>query len=110
MVRPKVYIVNQAGHDFEAAEKFGDLVSITEGNINVFRPDRSLFTIKQSLTSFTENDYLLLSGNTFGNAMAAIVAACTLRVPNLNLLVYDAKNQRYLHHRLDVSKMLFKRS
>ena len=108
MVRPKVFIVNQAGHDFAEAEKFGDLVSITEGNINVFRPDRSLFTIKQALAPLAENDYLLLSGNTFGNAMAAIVAAATVKI--LNILVYDAKNQRYLHHKLDITRLLFKRS
>jgi len=108
MARPKVYIVNQAGHDFEAAKLFGDLVTITEGNINVFRPDRSLFTIKQALTTFAENDYLLLSGNTFGNALAAVQAASLVKV--LNILVYDAKNQKYLHHKLDIWKMLFKRS
>lgn len=108
MARPRVYIVNQAGHDFSEAQKFGDLVSITEGNINVFRPDRSLFTIKASLSTFAENDYLLLSGNTFGNALAAIQVAS--QVDMLNVLVYDAKNQKYLHHKLDIKRMLFKRS
>lgn len=105
---PKVFIVNQAGHDFDKAKKFGELVYVTTGNINVFRPDRTFFSIKESLSKFTKDDYLLLSGNTFGNVLAALAAVENIN--KINLLVYDAKNLDYLHHVLDLERLIFVRT
>ena len=99
--KPKVFITNKAGHDFSSAELFGDLVPVTTGNINVFRPDRDLFRIQEVLYEFNpEMDYLLLSGNVFANAMA--IAAIYYAHPShdINYLVYDAKNNTYLKHTL----------
>ncbi len=105
---PKVYIVNQAGHDFEKAKRFGDeLVPVTQGNINVFRPDRTLYALKNALKHFGAEDFLLLSGNTLGNVLAAL--AVTQEIAVINILVYDAKNNDYLHHRLDTTTMMFLR-
>ena len=97
----KVYIVNSAGHDFSKAEKYGELVPVVQGHINVFRPDRSLFTITEGLAGFTEDDYLLLSGNTFGNVIAALFLG--RQFATIKLLVYDAKNNDYLCHVLGMT-------
>ncbi len=102
----KVYVVNSAGHDFSKAERYGELVPVVKGHVNVFRPDRSLFTITEGLANFTEDDYLLLSGNTFGNVIAALFLRGQL--PKIKLLVYDAKNNDYLCHVLDTSNGNFK--
>jgi hypothetical protein len=96
----KVYIVNSAGHDFSKAEKYGELIPVVKGHMNVFRPDRGLFTIDEGLKSFTKDDYLLLSGNTFGNVIAALCVAG--RFSKIKMLVYDAKNNDYLCHVLDM--------
>jgi len=105
----KVYILNKAGHDYSGALKWGELVAVVSGNMNVFRPDRSLFSIKEKLEKFDpEKDYLLLSGNTFGNVLSVIHIMHSLKdtIKHVNLLVYDAKNVEYLLHTLDLSKGL----
>ena len=97
----KVFIVNKAGHDFSSAESFGELVPVTTGNINVFRPDRDLFRIQEVLFDFDpQEDYLLLSGNVFANAMAVACIYYKYPYENLSFLVYDAKNNKYLKHTL----------
>ena len=102
----KVYVVNSAGHDFSKAERYGELVPVVKGHVNVFRPDRSLFTITEGLLDFNADDYLLLSGNTFGNVVAALFLG--RRLPKIKLLVYDAKNNDYLCHVLDMGMGEFK--
>lgn len=103
----KVYILNKAGHDYSNANQYGELIAVVSGNMNVFRPDRSLYAIKEKLENFDpDNDFLLLSGNTFGNALAVMFIMNHLKdkVKRVNLLVYDAKNVEYLHHILDIEK------
>lgn len=96
----RVFIVNKAGHDFSSAEKYGELVPVTTGNINIARPDRDLFNITQILNNFKEkDDYLLLSGNVMANAMCVAVLAFS-QVSPLQLLVYDAKSMEYHNHNL----------
>lgn len=102
----KVFILNQAGHDYSGAKKWGELVPVVSGNMNVFRPDRSLFTITEKLSDFNpDTDFLLLSGNTFGNVLCALYVMHHLNgnMKRINLLVYDAKNIEYLHHVLDLT-------
>jgi len=113
----RVYIVNKAGHDFSSAEKYGELVPVTTGNMNVFRPDRPLFQIQEVLEEFDPaTDYLLLTGNVFANVLAVtsiLAARFSKSLAELRFLVYDAKNQRYLHHTLcqnNKGELFFKRS
>lgn len=101
----KVFIVNRAGHDFSSAAKYGELVSVTTGNMNIFRPDRGLYQIQKILEEFNpEFDYLLLSGNVFTNALAVstIIAFRSRKCFSIGLrfLVYDAKNHCYICHTL----------
>lgn len=105
MIDSKVFILNKAGHDYSRAQKWGALVPVIVGNMNVFRPDRSLFAIKEKLVDFnSEKDYLLLSGNTFGNVLSVMfIVHCIDNIKRINLLVYDAKNVEYLHHILDLT-------
>lgn len=104
MNESKVYIVNFAGHNFDAAERYGKLTPVTRGNINIYRVDRDLFTVGENLKDFDhKEDYLLLSGNVLVNAMA-IAVLMAKRIPKLNLLVYDAKNMEYISHVLAIDK------
>lgn len=101
----KVRIINLAGHDFSQAEKWGELVAVTTGNLNIFRPERDLYNITEQLKDFDEEeDYLLLSGNVLANWMVAAVLFCVNKVTTLNLLIYDAKNHCYLEHTIYLDK------
>ena len=100
-----VWIVNNAGHDFSLAKQYGELRDITRGNLDIFRPDRNLFNITETLLEFDSKvDYLLLSGNVLANMMVASVLFLVHKVKSINLLIYDAKNCVYLNHNLVLDK------
>jgi hypothetical protein len=107
----RVFVVNSSGHDFSAANKWGRIIPILEGNINIFRPDRMLHHIISVLQhkKFSCNDYLLLSGNSFGNSLICIAICKKLKLKKINLLVYNAKDHIYILHILDVDKLEFVR-
>jgi hypothetical protein len=95
----KVFLVNEAGHDFSSAQKYGELIAVTTGNINIKRPDRDLFTIKESLAEFCyKDDFLLPSGNILANIMVCGVLFNELKIKSLKLLIYNAKTHDYLEH------------
>lgn len=70
---PKVYIVNFAGHDYTEASQFGDLITLTEGDIDTSRFDRLLYTITKLLSESSPEDYILPSGRLVLNVIVAIV-------------------------------------
>lgn len=95
----KVFLVNEAGHDFSSAKRYGELVPITTGNINIKRPDRDLFTVKEALAEFShKDDFLLPSGNILANIMVLGVLFTELKAKSLKLLIYNAKTHDYLEH------------
>jgi len=101
-----VYIVNQAGHDFSTAAKFGALIPITEGNINIARPDRDLFHITKKIEDISEDDLILLSGNILINVMVITALLTIKQFKVLNLLIYDAKLKKYIKHSLSCDNEL----
>jgi len=88
-----VFITNDAGQNFDMAAKFGTLVRCSSGKLNVFNPDKVAEQMLNALSTFTEEDFLLLSGG----AMSMLFAGMYIpdHVKRLRLLVYDAKVQEY---------------
>lgn len=71
MGEPKVLIVNRGHHLYNDARKFGELVFLTEGRINVFSSSNLQYEIETSIEkNATTDDYLLLSGHILPNAIA----------------------------------------
>ena len=71
MEKSNVYIVNHAGHDFEKAKQFGELVYLTQNIVNVFATDRIEYILTKELDNFkSDKDYLLLSGAIILNILA----------------------------------------
>lgn len=62
---PKVFVANNAGHNYSKAEEFGELIYLTQGAVNIHKEvDR----LTEKLTNLIkvadkESDFLLLSGN-----------------------------------------------
>lgn len=90
----KVFITNDAGLDFRAAEQFGQLVRCTTGKLNVYSPDRVAAEMQRALSVFREGDYLL----PVGGALSMIFAGMYLpdHLKRVQLLVYDAKLAVYI--------------
>ena len=99
----RVFCVNYInGKDMSDAKKYGTMVPLTEGNVNVFNLDRLIWTLKDVLEKYFFNpqrDYILLSGGLPINfAMGAICA----KFGKLNLLLWDAKNKKYIHKTFNI--------
>lgn len=62
---PNVYVVNNAGYDYDKAQEHGELIYLTQGYINIHKDyDELVGKLKNLIkTANPENDFLLLSGN-----------------------------------------------
>ena len=94
MEQRRVYIVNHSGQDMSSAERFGDLIYLTEGKyINIFSTDSLLNEIMPKLEDIEETDFLLLSGHAVLNVLAAMLVA--FKYGRVNVLIFDAKTRDY---------------
>jgi hypothetical protein len=57
--RPKVFIANRGSHDYRAAERFGDPVFVTNGEINKFAIGELFRRAQEVMKDSTEDDFFL---------------------------------------------------
>lgn len=93
---PVVYIVNKSSHDFSDAKRFGQLVYITEGNVNPFNVNKMVRQIKESFATARPHDYILVTSLT-----VLCCAACAVfaeKFGRLNLLLF--KDGKYIERKI----------
>lgn len=91
---PTVWIANECGHSYDDAKRFGELKSLTVGNINPLRPDRLAFNIARGIARYAdEKDYLLVSGTPTVNMIA--LELWLSRFGTVQLLQWNAKTKEY---------------
>ena len=90
---PKVYIVNHAGHDYSAAQRWGDLVSITAGHVSQGSLDRLCYDVSLHIGKSSPLDWLLPSGLLVLNVIAS--AIWLRKHGELRLLIRDRKFSTY---------------
>lgn len=98
---PKVYILNRGGHDYSAAERFGELVVLSDGILpreNTSHMVRVLAPIRES----SPHDYILLSSLSIMCSIACSMFA--LRHGKLNILIF--KGVSYVERRIDFTSPL----
>lgn len=99
---PKVYVVNDTGQDYSKAAEFGELVFLTRGKIDPFRPHAVQEEIARTIASFNaKEDYLLPCGAVLANGfafswLAAWFASDEEEEVKVNLLLFDAKKLDYI--------------
>jgi len=90
----KVYVVNHNLQDMSTAERFGELIYLTEGKgVNIFSSDALLSELKPKLENVEERDFLLLSGHPILNVLAS--ALIWFKYGRVNVLIFDAKTRDY---------------
>lgn len=90
----QVWIVNDAGHDFSKAEKFGGLQKLTIGRVNPFYPDRLAQELSIGIVRYASpEDFLLISGTPILNALA--LCLWVKAHGSCKVLQWDAKRQDY---------------
>jgi hypothetical protein len=99
----KVFVISNMTHNYSSAEKFGKLVNVTEGKVPIFKTDTMISLLKHGLMTFSDDDYLLISGP----ALLCIMATTILfnKLGKIKLLVFDAKEQDYIVRHLDKEHM-----
>ena len=82
----KVYVVNRGGHDYRAAERFGELVYCSDGEMDKWDINQMYRQMSQALDGSGDEDYILLTSLTSLCSVACAVFAA--RHGRLNLLIY----------------------
>ena len=92
----KVFVTNLGYHDFSKALRYGDVIGVTIGTLNLTDIEALTATISEKLKGMTHEDYLLITGN------PVVVHLCTdylLRIrgfPLIRILYYSAVWNEYV--------------
>ena len=83
--------------DLTPALEYGDLVYIFPAGHLSYDQDYLYRTAHDKLSTFTDQDYLLMSGDTLAMAQSAILASQALGDDTraLNMLIWDGRHKRY---------------
>ena len=91
---PKVWVVNQGGHVYDDAKRFGELKPVTQGRINVFSIDNLVHAVKQKLIGEAiQEDYILVSG--YSTVNAVVIHFFLKKYKFCKLLIWDARELTY---------------
>lgn len=91
-----VYIVNDGGHDYTEAERFGHLVFCTKGSLDKYDVNQMYRILSQAMEDAQPEDYILIT------SLASLCSiACAIfahRFGQLNLLMHkgDHKGTTYI--------------
>lgn len=90
---PKVYVPNKSYHDFRSAERFGELIFLTEGIVKRFNTNDITRQCYEMMKDAQPNDYVLISGLSIINSIACAIFA--RRFGRINVLLHDPKSGDY---------------
>lgn len=100
MKNPKVFVVQKTDAERSldsAAKQYGDLVFLFEGFVDLRNP-AWMETARERLQNFTEEDFLLLSGNKLLNALATGILAVDPKIKVVNFLHWFGPYSQYVIH------------
>ena len=104
----KVYIVNRGGHDHGDAERFGELVYLSEGIMSRYGTTQIYRQFSEILKSSSPDDYILPTGlSTMGCIACSIFSFLHGR---LNLLLYKSSSSggKYIERIIKLDELLTK--
>lgn len=73
--RLKVYVPVREGQDYKAAEEYGEIIAITEGEVDRYNTRQLFASISEKMKDAGQNDMILLSGLTLANCIATAIMA-----------------------------------
>ena len=92
MEESRVYIVNKSSHDFSSAERFGELIFLSEGPMNRYSTNNMHRLFKEVMRGSNSNDYIVPCALNVMNSIACAIFA--YKHGKLNLLLF--KNGDYI--------------
>ena len=98
----KVFIPNKGGHDHSQAERFGELVYVTEGFINKWDTGEMYRAWADKLEDSDSGDYILMTSLT---SLCSVGSACfAFKHGSLNILLY--KDGDYIERKLLLKQLI----
>lgn len=82
----KVYIVNKSAHDFSAAERFGDVIFLSEGPMDRYSVNNMVRQFTEIMEGSESNDYIVPCSLNVMNSIASAIFAH--KHGKLNLLLF----------------------
>lgn len=76
----------------------GEIKIIMRGQVNPFNLSQAVTKIKEEVQTFTEDDWLILSGNIVISSL--VTAIVSEKFPVLNLLIWDSRKRDYIARRI----------
>lgn len=86
MKKKSVFVINKSSHDFSGAERFGNIVFMTEGSLPRFATSKMFRAFAPYIEASKPSDYILLSAMTVMCSIACAMFAA--KHGRVNLLIY----------------------
>lgn len=86
----RVYVINKGGHDYSAAERYGDLYYCTDGPVDKNDIQQMYRELNHALTDSEQDDYILLTSLASLCSIACAIFAA--KHGRLNLLVHTGSS------------------
>ena len=99
-----VYIINDSGHNFSSANKFGKLVPLSSGKINKFHVMDMLRDFDEVLCKSHKNDYILQNGPAIMSMVASAIFASYHGCLNLLIWRIDEGKETYVVRRMKLKR------
>ena len=92
----KVFIVNRSSHDFSAANKYGDIIFLSEGSMNRYAVNSMFRQFTEAMKNSGDHDYIVPCSLNVMNSIACAIYAS--KHHKLNLLLF--KDGGYIERNL----------
>lgn len=92
----KVYVVNKSSHDFSPAERYGELMFMSEGLMNRYATNNMHRIFSERMKDSSEEDYIVPCSLSVMNSIACAIFA--RKHGRLNLLLF--KEGEYIERNL----------
>lgn len=96
MATKRVYIVNKSSHDFKPAEKYGDVIFLSEGSMNRYAVNSMHRQFSDAMSISEDHDYIVPCSLNVMNSIACAIFAN--KHGRLNLLLF--KDGLYIERNL----------
>jgi hypothetical protein len=97
-MKNKIYVINRASHDYSGASRYGEIVYLSDGPINLYATNKIYRQMHEKLKNSTPDDYILLTGLTVMSSIACAIFAT--KHHKLNLLIFKPETHTYVERRL----------
>jgi len=85
----KVFVINDSGHDMSDAQRYGELVVLTAGEIKKYHLTWLYRKFIERFEGCSQDDYILISGPVVANCVACSIFA--VKHKRLNLLLFTGE-------------------